>query len=261
MQQILVMNSKGGCGKTTVTTNLASYYASMRFKTAILDYDPQRSSLHWLKTRGPYAREIHAADAAPQKGGALRSLKMYISADVQRVIIDAPAGVERPVLQELVRRADCIVIPVGPSSIDIHATAGFVKDLLLIGRIRAHDTKVAVVANRVRSSMPVYEPLERFLRALDLPFLTRISDSDQYVMAAEQGLGVFELDGDEAAQQRVEFGPLIEWLDSHARDADAVVPDIDRMATTSKANEPSEQRPRVIRLVPPSRFPRSYWTR
>lgn len=218
MQQILVMNSKGGCGKTTVTTNLASYFAREGFKTAIVDYDPQRSSLHWVKTRAPGFAEIYGADAAPQKGGALRSIKMYVSADTQRIIIDAPAGVEGLVLQEMVRRADCIVIPVGPSSLDIHATADFVKDLLLVGRIRTHNTKVAVVANRVRSSMPVYEPLERFLTSLNLPFLTRISDSDQYIMAAEQGLGIYDLEGDEVARQQAEFKPLVEWLESNAND-------------------------------------------
>jgi chromosome partitioning protein len=216
VQQILVMNSKGGCGKTTVTTNLASYFAYQGLKTAIVDYDPQRSSLHWIKTRPPGSAEIYGADAAPQTGGALRSIKMYVPNDVQRVVIDAPAGVDRLVLQEMVRRADCIVIPVGPSSIDVHATADFIKDLFLVGRIRKHNTKVAVVANRVRSSMPVYEPLERFLQSLKLPFLTRISDADEYIMAVEQGMGLYDMDSEKTAQQRAEFAPLIEWLDVQA---------------------------------------------
>lgn len=51
MLTILVINSKGGSGKTTLTTNLASYYASKKCRTAIMDYDPQGSSLHWLRAR------------------------------------------------------------------------------------------------------------------------------------------------------------------------------------------------------------------
>ena len=222
MQQILVMNTKGGCGKTTVTTNLASYYATQNFKTAIVDYDSQRSSLHWIKTRSASNPEIYGADAAPPKGHAMRSVQMYIPDNMERVIIDAPAGAEGLVLQEMVRRADCIVIPVGPSSIDIHATADFVKDLLLVGRIRANNTKVAVVANRVRSSMPVYEPLERFLNALKLPLLTRISDSDEYIMVAEQGLGVYDIESGDMKSQQAEFEPLVEWLTSHAEEKSPV---------------------------------------
>jgi chromosome partitioning protein len=133
--------------------------------------------------------------------------------DVQ--IVDAPGGVKGILLQELMGKAGFVVIPVGPSSIDVHATADFLKDLLLLGWVRTRNIKVAVVANRVRSSMPVYEPLERFLKSLSLPFLTRIRDSDAYIRAAEQGLGVFEMDPSGSAAERQEFLPIVQWLDSH----------------------------------------------
>jgi chromosome partitioning protein len=61
--------------------------------------------------------------------------------------------------------------------------------------------------------MPVYEPLERFLKSLSLPFLTRISDSDNYIHAAEQGLGVFEMDASATEAERQEFLPIVGWLD------------------------------------------------
>lgn len=112
-------------------------------------------------------------------------------------------------------KADSVVIPAGPSAIDVRATADFLKNLLLLGRVRARNIKVAVVANRVRSSMPVYEPLERFLRSLSLPFLTRTSDSDNYIRAAKQGLGVFAMDAQAASAERDQFLPIVRWLDSH----------------------------------------------
>ena len=214
MQTILVINSKGGCGKTTITTNLASYYAAKGRKTAIMDYDPQGSSMQWLKQRSPGVTRIHGANAAPQKGNRMRSLQMHVANGTEHLIIDAPAGVEGLLLQEIVRRTNFIIIPVAPSAIDIHATADFVKDLLLVGRIRARNVKVAVVANRVRSSMPVYEPLERFLTSLKMPFLTRISDSDNYITAAEIGLGVFEMDSYDTRPEQQEFQPIIQWLGS-----------------------------------------------
>ena len=49
MHHIMVMNSKGGCGKSTIATNLASYYASEGNKVALVDYDPQASALDWLE--------------------------------------------------------------------------------------------------------------------------------------------------------------------------------------------------------------------
>jgi len=137
---------------------------------------------------------------------------MFVPADTQQLVIDAPAGASGLLLQEMLCRADCIIIPVAPSAIDIHATANFVRDLLLAGRIRTRNIRLAVVANRVRSSMPVYQPLERFLNSLSLPFLTHVGDSDAYVKAAEAGIGIFELPPSEAAAERGEFMPIVEWV-------------------------------------------------
>jgi len=215
MRTVLVINSKGGCGKTTVTTNLASYYAAAGARVAIKDYDPQGSSLQWLKSRPAHLPRIHGANAAPQKAHLLRSLQTWVPAETDVQIVDAPGGVKGILLQELIGKAGFVVIPVGPSSIDVHATADFLKDLLLLGWVRTRNIKVAVVANRVRSTMPVYEPLERFLKSLSLPFLTRIRDSDAYIRAAEQGLGVFEMDPSGSTAERQEFLPIVQWLGSH----------------------------------------------
>jgi chromosome partitioning protein len=226
MNTTLVINSKGGSGKTTITTNLASYFAAQNVPTTIMDYDPQGSSLHWLRARpGPVAR-IYGANAAPQKGGRIRSVEMHVPADTQQLLIDAPAGVSGLLLQEMLGRADGILIPVAPSTIDIHATANFVRDLLLVGRIRTRNIQLAVVANRVRSSMPVYQPLERFLSSLGLPFLTRISDSDAYVKAAEAGMGIFEMSPSAAAAECAEFMPIVEWVSRQRESADRKVIDL-----------------------------------
>jgi chromosome partitioning protein len=215
MRTILVINSKGGCGKTTVTTNIASYYAAANVKVAIQDYDPQGSSLQWLKLRPEHLNRIHGANGTPLKAHLLRSLQTWVPTETDMQILDAPGGVKGLLLQDVVAKADMVVIPVGPSSIDVHATADFLKNLLLLGRVRARNIKIGVVANRVRSSMPVYEPLERFLRSLSLPFLTRISDSDNYIRAAERGVGVFDMDANATSTERAEFLPVIQWLNSH----------------------------------------------
>lgn len=230
MRSILVINSKGGCGKTTIATNLASYYAAGKARVAVMDYDPQGSSLQWLKLRSPHLARIHGATATPPRALGLRSHQTWVPADTEIQVIDAPGGVKGLLLQEVLGKAELVVIPVGPSSIDVHATADFVKTLLLLGMVRTRNIRIAVVANRVRSSMPVYEPLERFLRSLSLPFLARISDSDTYIRAAEQGVGVFEMDAQASAAERDEMLPLVRWLDCQlafgAGEADPKVVDL-----------------------------------
>jgi chromosome partitioning protein len=220
MQTILVINSKGGSGKTTLTTNLASYYARKKIRTAIMDYDPQGSSIQWLRVRPDELEKIHGANAAPAKGAVpLRSTHAWVPVDTEVVIIDAPAGAKGLLLQELVRRTNFIVIPVAPSPIDIHATADFIKELFLSGGARNTKAKIAVVANRVRnSSSSVYESLERFLNSLKLPFLTSIHDSENYLYASEKGLGVFEMDGPATIAERQELMPILKWLNGQFPD-------------------------------------------
>jgi chromosome partitioning protein len=208
----LVINPKGGSGKTTVATNLASYFVANGTATAVMDYDPQGSSMNWLRIRPAHARPIHGANAAPQKTG-LRAIGMHVPANTQQLIIDAPAGASGLVLQDMLSRAHCILIPVAPSAIDIHATANFIRDLLLTGKIRANNIRIGVVANRVRKANPVYEPLERFLKSLNLPLLARLSDSDVFLAAAESGVGIFEMDFTVAAAERGQFQPIAEWVD------------------------------------------------
>jgi len=113
----------------------------------------------------------------------------------------------------MVRRSNFIVVPVVPSPIDIHATAEFIKELFHIGSATLSKTKIAVVANRLRSDSPSREALERFLSSLKLPYLTSISDSDNYLRAAGKGMGVFEMDEADTLAERQEYLPILKWLD------------------------------------------------
>jgi chromosome partitioning protein len=218
----LVINPKGGSGKTTVTTNLASYFAAKAVAVTVMDYDPQGSSLAWLQLRRPPLAQICAANAAPQKGMRLRGIEMHAPANTRQLIIDAPAGASGLLLQEMLSKADCILIPVVPSAIDIHSTANFIRDLLLAGRVRARNIRLAVVANRVRPSAPAYQPLERFLKSLSLPLLARLGDSDVYLKAAETGVGIFETDPAACEAEREQFRPVAEWVE---REQQALRPD------------------------------------
>ncbi|HJR69561.1 MAG TPA: ParA family protein [Gammaproteobacteria bacterium] len=226
MNTTLVVNAKGGVGKTTITTNLASYFAARDIPTTIADFDPQGSSLNWLAQRSSDARNIHGADLSTRHGTGLQSGRRQIPRDTQQLIIDAPAGPSRLLLQDLLARTQSILIPVAPSSIDVHATANFIKELLLVGHVRFRNIRVAVVANRVRSGKPVYAPLERFVSSLGIAFLGRVSDSDVYVEAAETGLGIFDLPADTCCAELREFQPIVRWVSGDDQVADTAISNV-----------------------------------
>lgn len=217
MNTILVVNAKGGVGKTTVTTNLASYFASQGVPTTIADFDPQGSSLNWIKQRPAEVGKVCGADLSQRHGVGLSTARREIPRDTRALILDAPAGPSRLLLQDLLGRCQSILIPVAPSAIDVHATANFIKELLLIGQVRLRNIRVAVLANRVRSSRPVFEPLERFVTSLDMTFVARVSDSEVYVDAAEAGLGVFDMPAERCAAEQREFLPIGRWAQGDAR--------------------------------------------
>lgn len=212
MNTTLVVNPKGGSGKTTIAINLASAFAADSIPTTLMDYDPQGSSLNWLRSRSPQSARIRGANGAPGRFGQLRSFEMYVPPETQQLIIDAPAGSSGVLLQEMIDRAHCIIVPVVPSVIDIHATGNFIKDLLSSARIRAGEIRLAVVANKVRVSMPAYQPLLRFLDSLEIKLQARLLDSDVYLKAAESGMSIFEYDPNQTLAERKQFLPIVEWL-------------------------------------------------
>jgi len=206
MRTIMLLNAKGGCGKSTLASNLASYYANEGRAVALVDYDPQASSLEWLAVRPDSAARITAIDGTTEA--------MRIPRGTEVVIYDVPAGIKGKELTALVRRAETLIIPVLPSPIDIRAASHFIRDLLLVGKVSRKQTKLAVVANRVRENTLVYHRLEKFLKSLKIPFVTTLRDTQNYIRAEERGLGIFELPPSLAAQDLEQWEPLLRWLRS-----------------------------------------------
>jgi chromosome partitioning protein len=214
--KISVMNTKGGCGKTTIATNLASYCASRGYGTALFDYDKQASSSRWVKVRPSSRPPIHCVAAfEPPRAGITRTWQMKVPLDTRYIITDTPAGYAMVDIEDRVAETDVILIPVLPSSIDIHSTADFIRDLLLIGKARVHNTRLVIVTNRTRIRTRAVEKLERFLNKLDIPVIARIRDTQHYVSAAEQGLGVHELNERDAQKDCETWAELLDWLDSN----------------------------------------------
>lgn len=214
MRRIVVINAKGGCGKTTVSTNLASYYATQGLNTALLDYDPQGSGMRWLRTRPNDASAIYGVVAHQSAAKAVTmSWHMRLPPETERIVVDTPPGLKGPDLVEQLKGADYILIPVVPSPIDIFATADFIRDLLLVAKVRTNRTRLAIIANRIRQNTLAFQSLERFLKTLSIPVVARLRDSQNYVHASEEGLGVHELKKRPNEVERSHWQDLVTWLE------------------------------------------------
>lgn len=220
MQTVMLLNPKGGSGKTTLATSLASCFACGGYATALIDHDAQGSSTRWLKVRPADYPFIHGVAAFRNPVGVTKAWLMRLPPQTERVVIDTPAGFGAHHLAELVRKADCIIIPVLPSFIDIDAVSSLLEPLSRMEAVRAGHTRVALVANRVRPNTMVVHELERFLSSLQFPFVARFRDSQNYVRAGELGLGMHELHAVQTRSDRLQWEPLLEWI----RGNDAVRP-------------------------------------
>jgi chromosome partitioning protein len=212
MQRIVVLNPKGGSGKTTIAINLASYLAANGHTPVLMDFDPQGSSLRWVKKRKPAQPQIHVIAAFEKDTRTTRAFQLRVPQIATHVIVDTPAALEARQLPEMTRDADKVLVPVLPSDIDIHTCSRCIRDLLLVAKIRREDDRIGVIANRVRRNTLTYQSLIRFLHTLGIPIVATIRDSQNYVRAAELGVGVHEMKSYVAHDDVEQWLPLVQWL-------------------------------------------------
>src|SRR5580658_2847223 len=237
MQRIVVLNPKGGSGKTTIAINLASHFALRGERPVLMDFDPQGSSAHWVGKRDKTQARIHLIKAFERDPRVTRTFQLRIPEATGRVIVDTPAAVEAREMPELTRAADKILVPVLPSDIDIHACSRCVQNLLLIAKVQREDNRLGIIANRVRRNTVIYQSLTRFLGTLGIPIVATLRDSQNYVRGAEQGLGLEEMKSYQVAEDLVQWQPLLQWLD---QPRGAAAPVAAAAAAASEAEPESE---------------------
>lgn len=217
IKRITVLNSKGGSGKSILATNIASIFSANNLRTTLIDYDPQGTAIRWLKQRPQSFPAIHGIDATQQNPGMTRSWQMRVPAGTDRLVIDTPAGIRGLELNDFVSNSDYILIPVIPSDGDIHATTQLIANLLLSVKIRTLDVKVTVIANRVKKNTKILEQLNKFLQQVDFPFISNLRDTQNYVSAAKQGIGIHEIYPPSLVKKDVhDWDPIMQFVEDGA---------------------------------------------
>jgi chromosome partitioning protein len=214
VRKIVILNPKGGSGKTTIATNLAAYYAGSGLPSALMDYDSQGSSTRWLSRREEDHAYIHGIASYEDHAGQTRSFALRVPPEVQRVVVDTPAAFQKHELIDFVRGADKILVPVLPSEIDIRAATRTIADLLLVAKIARHEDRLAVVANRVKQNTVVFRSLMKFLESLDIPVAAVLRDTQNYIKSASEGRGLGELKKADVAKDLIQWKRLVGWLES-----------------------------------------------
>ncbi len=212
VRRIVVLNPKGGSGKTTLAVNTAGYFAHRGYQTVLMDRDPQGSSTRWLRKRKPGQPPIHGIATFEKDSRTTRSWQLRIPEGTERLVIDTPAAVPAQDLPALVQDADKIIVPVLPSDIDLHACSRCIADLLLVAKIKREDNRIGVVANRVRKNTLMYQSLMRFLDQLRIPIVATIRDSQNYVRSAELGMSVHEMKSYVVRDDVAQWETLLAWL-------------------------------------------------
>ena len=213
--RILVINGKGGSGKTTVSTNLAAWLAQRGETTVLVDADPQSSTSYWLTSRTPDLPKIFGVKIEPNSR-ITRSFQWRAPKSTRWLITDAAPGLADTALEDMIQNHDLIIVPVLPSDIDIRASARFIGELLLSRTMRRQRRPIAVVANRVKQQTNAWERLQKFLLSLNIPYPATLRDTQHYVRAYSEGCGIADYTQRSHARDRKDWELLLCWLDAQA---------------------------------------------
>ncbi len=213
MQKIVVINPKGGSGKTTLATNIASYYASRGSEPLLMDYDAQGSSIRWVRKRPTELPPVRGVAAFKKDLRVTRSWQLQIPTATEVAVVDTPAGMDPRNSPEVMRGADFLIVPVLPSDIDIHASSQCLKELIRMQKTGMHRARIMVVANRSHPRSRMLGGLRNMADDLELPLIATLRDSQNYIVAAEQGMGIFDLRGRRVDRDFRQWRLLLECLD------------------------------------------------
>jgi chromosome partitioning protein len=203
MPVVVVANPKGGVGKSTLSTNVAGYFASQGHGVMLGDADRQQSSALWLKLRPEAARPIttwnisHDLIARPPR-------------DTSHVVLDTPAGLHGWRFKDVLKLADKVLVPLQPSIFDIYATRAFLDELAETRH--ADQLDIGIVGMRVDARTIAADKLHEFVDSLGLPVLGYLRDTQNYIHLAARGLTVFDVSPSRVEKDLQQWQGICGWL-------------------------------------------------
>ena len=204
MPVVVVANPKGGVGKSTLSTNIAGYYASRGHAVMLGDVDRQQSSRLWLGLRPPAARPIASWDVTPD-------LIVKPPKGTTHVVLDTPGGLHGWRFNDVVKLAHKLVVPLQPSVFDIFATRSFLDKLA--DSSKASGLEIGIVGMRVDDRTLAADHLRAFVDTLGLPVLGYLRDTQNYIHLAARGLTVFDVAPSRVQRDLEQWESICAWLD------------------------------------------------
>lgn len=214
LHRVVVLNPKGGSGKTTLAFNLAGYLAATGRKVAIIDMDRQGSSTHWLHNRSSDLPRIVGISVTDSELDRTSNQCIVIPEDIEYAVVDAPAGLPGDRLIDYTCGAHAVLVPVLPSDLDIHAASRLISDLLLKAQVSRRNGRLGVVANRINERTIAYQQLRRFLSRLSITVVGLVRDSQNYARAAEKGLCIHEMQPSRVGKDLAQWEAISLWLET-----------------------------------------------
>ncbi len=207
MRTILIASPKGGCGKTTIATNLAAFYATAGRETALIDCDRQGSSLHWAEKRSSLSDPVLG-----MHGRVGPKITAKLPDGTKRCVIDTPAGIRTNEVAELLESAHALLIPVLPSVIDLEASETFFAELAELPAIKRKKIPVAIIANRTKPWTNSTQMAVARLKESPFPVIAELRDAQGYVLLAGIGKSLFDYHSEQSRSHQDDWAPLLKWL-------------------------------------------------
>lgn len=206
MRTILVASSKGGAGKSTLSTNLAAHFAVDGKRTVLVDADKQHSATRWCEKRA------HLDTAVLPIDGTVKNWQKQIPENTQVIIIDAPAGAMGDDLDPYIELADAVLVPVLPSMIDIEATVPFLNSMAKNARVKKKKLPVGLVGNRLKPWTNASQQAVEQLKSWPYSVIGELRDTQAYVLMVALGKSVFDYNSEQLRSHQEDWAPILKWL-------------------------------------------------
>lgn len=206
MHVIVVASSKGGAGKSTLSTNLAAHFALQGKRTALIDADRQKSATHWCEKRAGMDSAVLPID------GSKKGWKKNLPSQTEVVIVDAPAGAMGDDLADFLEMASAVLVPVLPSTIDLEATVPFLNSLAGHARVKKGKLPVALVGNRLKPWTAASQQAIAQIKAWPYPVVGELRDTQAYVLMVALGKSVFDYHSEQIRSHQADWAAIFKWL-------------------------------------------------